>query len=65
MINELVFSQKVCYIQRFCDVLAILNLEGLYISNLDLTGPLCFVSGYFDLGSRNEFLVLFLEQGIL
>ena len=65
MVDELVFSQKVCYIQRFCDVLAILNLEGLYISNLDLTGPLCFVSGYFDLGSRNEFLVLFLGACLL
>ena len=49
MVDELIFSEKLCDIERFCNVRAFLNLKGLYIRDLDLAGPLCFVSGHFDL----------------
>ena len=60
MVNQLIFAKKICYIKRLCNIFAVLDLEGGYVSNLNFSGPFSLVSGYFDLGARYQLVVFFL-----
>ena len=60
MVDQLIFAKKICYIKRLCNIFAVLDLEGGYVSNLNFSGPFSLVSGYFDLGARYQLVVFFL-----
>ena len=66
MVDQLVGSQHLCYVQGIRDeLLAILyELKGA-VHNLDLAGPLSLVAGHADLGSRNQLRGVFLGAGQL
>ena len=51
VIDQLILTQKRCYIRYRSNIIAILQLKGC-IGDLDFTGPLRLISRYLNLGTR-------------
>ena len=61
MVDQLILAKKICYVKWLCNIFTVLNLERGYICNLNFSGPFSLVSGYLDLGTRYQLVILFLR----